>query len=55
MKIMSYLENKIFYILFQVSTIIVLALLLGFAEIPFIYIVLIIVILLFILISPLIP
>ena len=41
MKLSNYLENKIFYVLFQVSTIIVLSLLLGFAEIPLFYIALI--------------
>lgn len=50
MKMASYLENKIFYILFQISTVIVLSLLLGFAEIPLFYILLIIVIMLLILI-----
>ena len=51
MKLSSYLENKIFYILFQISTIIVLSLLLGFAEIPLFYIALIDIILLVLLIS----
>ncbi len=50
MKLPSYLENKIFYILFQVSTIIVLSVLLGFAEIPLFYIALIDIILLILLI-----
>ena len=50
MKIASYLENKIFYILFQVSTIIVLSLFLEFIEIPLFYILLIIAIILLILI-----
>ena len=51
MKLSSYLENKIFYILFQISTIIVLSVLLGFAEIPLFYIALIDIILLVLLIS----
>lgn len=51
MKISSYLESKIFYILFQVSTILIISLFLGFAEIPFIYILLIISIALLLLIS----
>ena len=51
MKLTNYLENKIFYILFQVSTIIILSLLLGFAEIPLFYIALIDIILLVLLIS----
>ena len=51
MKLSSYLENKIFYILFQVSTIIVLSFLLGFAEIPLFYIILIDIISLVLLIS----
>ena len=42
MKVSSYLERKIFYILFQVAMIIIISLFLGFAEIPFIYIWLII-------------
>ncbi len=50
MKIASYLENKIFYILFQISTIIVLSLFLEFIEIPLFYILLIIAIILLILI-----
>lgn len=40
MRISSYLENKIFYILFQVSTILIISLFLGFAEIPLMYILL---------------
>ena len=51
MKISSYLESKIFYILFQVSTILIISLFLGFAEIPFIYILLIISIALLLLIG----
>ena len=51
MKLSSYLEDKIFYILFQISTIIVLSVLLGFAEIPLFYIALIDIILLVLLIS----
>ena len=39
----SYLESKVFYILFQISTIIVVALLLGVLEIPLFYIVLIVI------------
>lgn len=42
MKIFSYLESKIFYILFQISTILIVSLFLGFAQIPLIYILLII-------------
>ena len=41
MKLTSYLESKIFYILFQVSTIMILSLLLGFSKIPLFYIALI--------------
>ncbi len=44
MRISSYLENKIFYILFQVSTIIIISLLLFLAEIQMFYIALIIII-----------
>lgn len=42
MKISSYLESKVFYVLFQVSTILIISIFLGLAEIPFIYILLII-------------
>ena len=50
MKWTSYLENKIFFILFQISTIIVIALLLGIVEIPLFYIALIVLITLFLLV-----
>lgn len=49
MRLTNYLENKIFYILFQISTIIVISLLLGVAEIPLFYIVLLVIITLFLL------
>lgn len=40
MTIFSYLESKIFYILFQISTIMIISLFLELAQIPFIYILL---------------
>lgn len=50
MKLVSYLENKVFYILFQIATIIGISLLLFVAQIPLFYIILMIATSLFLLV-----